>query len=107
MRGRKTLQVLGRSPRARRRIVREHGPEDPSQWAAFTTTASNFRCTSETLRNWVRQVEHDRGARRGLTTVERQRLKDLERDNQELCQRSSKTPQAWSSKSPTRDGCGR
>jgi transposase len=36
------------------------------------------------LRNWVRQVGRDRGQRGGLTTDERQRLKDLERDNREL-----------------------
>jgi transposase-like protein len=43
--------------------------------------ASKFDCTAETLRNWVR---HDSGQRGGLTTDERQRLKELERDNREL-----------------------
>ena len=59
------------------RMVREHGPEHPSQWAAITSIASKIGCTGETLRNWVRQAEHDRGERGGLTTDERQRLKDL------------------------------
>jgi transposase len=66
------------------RMVREHGPEHPSQWAAITSIAAKFGCTGETLRNWVRQAERDTGQRRGLTTDERQRLKELERDNREL-----------------------
>ncbi len=66
------------------RMVREHGPEHPSQWAAITSIAGKFGCTAETLRNWVRQAERDSGQRSGLTTDERQRLKELERDNREL-----------------------
>ena len=54
------------------------------QWAAITSIASKFGCTGETLRNWVRQAERDTGQRGGLTTDERQRLKELERDNREL-----------------------
>ena len=66
------------------RMVREHGPEHPSQWAAITSIAAKFGCTGETLRNWARQAERDTGQRGGLTTDERQRLKELERDNREL-----------------------
>ena len=43
-----------------------------------------FGCTAETLRHWVRQAERDQGRRPGLTTDERQRLKQLERENFEL-----------------------
>lgn len=66
------------------RMVREHGPEHSSQWAAITSIASKFGCTAETLRNWVRQAERDSGQRGGLTTDERQRFKELERENREL-----------------------
>lgn len=66
------------------RMVREHGPEHPSQWAAITSIAGKFGCTAETLRNWVRQAERDSGQRGGLTTDERQRFKELERENREL-----------------------
>lgn len=66
------------------RLVREHGPEHPSQWAAITSIASKLGCTAQTLRNWVVQAERDAGRRSGLTTDERQRLKDLERENREL-----------------------
>lgn len=65
-------------------MVREHGPEHPSQWAAIQAIASKLGCTAETLRRWVRQDERDHGRRAGLTTDERQRLKELERENREL-----------------------
>ena len=66
------------------RLVREHGPEHPSQWAAIGSIASKLGCTAETLRKWVRQAERDSGQRVGLTTDERQRFKELERENREL-----------------------
>ena len=46
--------------------------------------AEKMGCTAETLRNWVRQAERDQGVRPGLTTDERERLKELERENREL-----------------------
>ena len=66
------------------RMVREHGAEHSSQWAAIASIASKLGCTTETLRRWVRQAERDAGQRPGLTTDERQRLKELERENHEL-----------------------
>ena len=38
----------------------------------------------ETLRSWVRRLEVDEGRRPGLTTDERAKLKELERENREL-----------------------
>jgi transposase-like protein len=66
------------------RLVREHGAEHPSQWAAIGSIAGKLGCTAETLRKWVRQDERDTGRRGGLTTDERQRLKELEREVREL-----------------------
>jgi transposase len=66
------------------RMVREHEGEYASQWAAIQSIASKIGCSGETLRNWVRQAERDSGRRTGLTTAERQRLKELERENKEL-----------------------
>ena len=69
--------------RAIRRVA-EHEQTHGSQWAAIKSIAAKLGCTSETLRRWVRQAERDAGDRPGLTTDERQRLKDLERENLEL-----------------------
>jgi transposase len=66
------------------RMVREHEHEHSSQWAAISSIAQKIGCSGETLRNWVRQTERDEGCRPGLTTDERQRLKELERENREL-----------------------
>ena len=66
------------------RLVQEHAGEYPSQWAALTSIATKCGMTPETLRKWLRRAEVDAGARPGLTTDERQRLKELERENREL-----------------------
>jgi transposase len=75
------------SPELRERAVRmvfDHGPEHPSQWAAIRSVAAKIGCAPEVLRRWVRQAERDAGGRPGLTTDERTRLKQLERENVEL-----------------------
>ena len=66
------------------RMVLEHEAGHDSQWAAITSIAEKIGCTAETLRSWVRQAEQDAGRRPGLTTEERTRLKQLERENVEL-----------------------
>ena len=75
------------SPEVRERAVRmvfDHTAEHPSQWAAIRSVGEKLGVRTESLRRWVRQVERDRGERPGLTTDERQRLKQLERENVEL-----------------------
>jgi transposase len=66
------------------RMVREHQAEHGSQWAAIRSMAEKLGCTAETLRRWVRQDERNTGVRPGLTTDERVRLKELEREVHEL-----------------------
>ncbi|EPU2705157.1 IS3 family transposase, partial [Escherichia coli] len=66
-------------------MVLESQDEYDSQWAAICSIAPKIGCTPETLRVWVRQHERDTGGGDGgLTTAERQRLKELERENREL-----------------------
>ncbi|HFU1070577.1 TPA: IS3 family transposase, partial [Escherichia coli] len=63
----------------------ESQSEYDSQWATICSIAPKIGCTPETLRVWVRQHERDTGGGDGgLTTAERQRLKELERENREL-----------------------
>jgi transposase-like protein len=66
------------------RLVLDHQSEHDSQWAAISSIASKIGCTAETLRKWVRQAERDSGRRSGITTGERERLKELERENRDL-----------------------
>ncbi len=77
------------SPEVRERAVRmvfDHAGDYPTQWAAITSIAAKIGCTPETLRRWVRRAERDAGQRPGLTTDERARMKQLERENRELRQ---------------------
>ena len=75
------------SPEVRERAVRmvfEHQREYPSQWQAVVSIASKIGCTAETLRKWVRRAEIDTGRREGVSSDERNRIKELERENREL-----------------------
>ena len=75
------------SPEVRERAVRlfeQSLPEHSSRWAAIESVAGKIGCTAETLRRWINQSEIDDGKRAGLSTDERGRLKDLERENREL-----------------------
>jgi transposase len=75
------------SPEVRERAVRlvfEHESEYGSQWSAIGSIAGKIGCTPETLRRWVRRAETDAVRREGMTTSDRERLKQLERENREL-----------------------
>ena len=66
------------------RLVREHGAEHPSEWAAIESIAGKLGCTADTRRKWVRPAERNNGLRGGLTTAARQRVKEVEREVREL-----------------------
>ena len=77
------------SPEFRERAVHmllEQQGQHSSQWAAMSSIAGKVGCTAETLRKWVRQTEIDQGKRAGLSSPERDRIKELERENRELKQ---------------------
>ncbi len=81
------LKSIRYSPEVRERAVRmvfEHQREYPSQWQAVVSIATKIGCTAETLRKWVRRAEIDSGRREGVTSDERARIKELERENREL-----------------------
>jgi len=75
------------SPEVRERAVRlvqEHREEYQSLWAAVQSIAPKIGCNASTLLEWVKRAEIDTGARSGVTTDERERMRALERENREL-----------------------
>ncbi len=75
------------SPEVRERAVRlvfESQTEGQSQWATIQSIADKIGCTHETLRLWVRQRERDEGLRAGLSSDDRDELKQLKKENREL-----------------------
>jgi transposase-like protein len=75
------------SPEVRERAVRlvqEHREEYQSLWAAVQSIAPKIGCNASTLLEWVKRAEIDTGARAGVTTDERERMRALERENREL-----------------------
>ncbi len=65
-------------------MVIDHGGEYGSRWAAIRSIAEKIGCSPETLRKWLLRAEVDSGARAGLTSEERARTKELEREVREL-----------------------
>jgi transposase len=51
---------------------------------AVSRIARQLGIGDQSLRNWVARAEIDRGTRAGLTTEERRRIVELERENREL-----------------------
>jgi transposase len=66
------------------RMLFEHRDEYPTEWKAIVSISSQLGINHETLRNWVRKAEVDAGARPGVTSDEKARLRELERENKEL-----------------------
>src|SRR5258707_782584 len=65
-------------------MVLEHRGEHPSEWAAMCSIASKFWTTPKTLRIRVRRAEVDGGKRPGVTSEEKERIRQLELENREL-----------------------
>ncbi len=79
-RGRYPQEVRDRAVR----LVQEHRGEYPSEWAAVTSIAGKLGVGTEALRLWLRRAEVDQHQRPGVTSAERERIRELERENREL-----------------------
>ena len=66
------------------RMVLERVAETGERHGAVVRIAGQLGIGVESLRRWVIQAEIDRGTKVGLTTEERSRMKELERENREL-----------------------
>ena len=77
------------SPEVRDRAVRmvlENQSQHESRWSAILSISAKIGCAPQTLNEWVKKTEVDRGERAGVTTEMADRLKALERENRELKQ---------------------
>ena len=66
------------------RLVLDQRGEYDSEWETMRSIVTKIGCTAETLRKWVRRAEVDTGRRDGVTSDERARIKNLEREVGEL-----------------------
>jgi transposase len=66
------------------RMVQETIALEGRRLGVITRIARQLGIGSESLRLWVRQAEVDRGERPGLSSDDRQRITELERENREL-----------------------
>ena len=55
-------------------------------WSAILSISSKIGCAPQTLNQWVKKAEVDRGDRTGITTEMSEKMKALERENRELKQ---------------------
>jgi transposase len=65
-------------------MVRERMAERGAEPGTIPRVARQRGIGSMALRRWVKQAEIDAGLRSGMTTTDRQRLAELERENREL-----------------------
>ena len=56
----------------------------PSPERSIRQLAYELGISDQTLRNWIRQAQIDRGEREGLSTEEREELRRLRRENKVL-----------------------
>jgi transposase len=66
------------------RMVFEIREQSGQQQGAIARVADRLGVNRETLRNWIKQAEVDAGKRPGVSTVDAQRIAELERENREL-----------------------
>ncbi|MCH2075442.1 MAG: transposase [Rhodobacteraceae bacterium] len=66
------------------RLFQENRANYTSDSAAYRAIAPKLGCSPDSLRVWCQQAERDTRQRAGLTSAEKDRIKELERKNREL-----------------------
>lgn len=66
------------------RLFQENRVNYSSESAAYKVISPKLGCSPDSLRVWCQEAERDDGQRAGLTSAERDRIKDLEREVKEL-----------------------
>jgi transposase len=66
------------------RMVSDNRDSYGSEWGAIRSIAEKIGCSAEALRTWVRRTQVDAGEKPGITTDERARMAELEKENREL-----------------------
>ncbi len=66
------------------RMVMEQQSKHNSQWAAIESIAEKVGCAPQTLHSWIKKRQIASTDPESLSSAERDRLKELERENKEL-----------------------
>jgi transposase len=66
------------------RMVRQLRKELGADHGSIKRVADQLGIGTESLRGWVRQAEIDDGVKPGVSTVEAERIRQLEQENREL-----------------------
>jgi len=66
------------------RMVFDLRDKDPGDHGVISRVARQLGIGTESLRQWVKQVEVDGGTRPGLSTADAARIAELEKENREL-----------------------
>ena len=66
------------------RMVLEAFEQGGERHGVVARIAGQLGVGVESLRGWVKQAEVDQGRRAGMTTVEKERIAQLEKENREL-----------------------
>ncbi len=67
-------------------MVIDHLESYASLTGAVRDIAGKLGCSPDSLRVWYKQARRDTGKEAGLTSAEKARIKELERENRELRQ---------------------
>ena len=62
----------------------EPQPKHNSQWSAVESIAKKIGCSPATLHSWIKKREVTKAEPESLSSVEREQLKELQRENKEL-----------------------